>query len=251
MKFIFFSDVHGNLEALESFLDHIDKIQYDRIYNLGDIIGYGANPNECIEIIHERGIPSVLGNHDDVVLDKYDPEMFNPDARSAVVWCQKNVREENIDFLRELKDFIWIDSALGKALVVHGSPVDKDEYVMSRWHAERAFGNMMSRDIAVAFVAHTHVPCCWRQTPDGTAEFIQPPEGGEPVVLNPTLKAIVNVGSVGQPRDGDSRGGFIIWDDEEHSVVYRRFTYPVSKAQRKIKEAGLPAVLADRLAEGF
>ena len=242
--------MHGNLEALEAFLDHIDDMEYDLIYNLGDTIGYGANPNECIEIVQERGIPSVLGNHDDVVLDKYDPEMFNPDARDAVHWCRKNVREENIDILRGLTDFIWIDSALGKALVVHGSPTDKDEYVMSRWHAERAFVNMMSRDIAVAFVAHTHVPCCWVQGPDGAAEFITPDEK-EPVRLNPTLKAIVNVGSVGQPRDGDPRGGFVLWDDQKHTVRYFRFNYPISKAQRKIKEAGLPAFLADRLAEGF
>jgi predicted phosphodiesterase len=251
MKFVLFSDVHGNLEALESFLEHIDRIQYDRIYNLGDIIGYGADPNECLELIQQRDIPCVVGNHDDVVLDKYDPEAFNPDARQALLWCRKTVREDNIDFLRTLKDFIWIDSALGKALLVHGSPVDKDEYVMSRWHAERAFVNMAARDIVVSFVAHTHQPCCWLQNPDGTAEFRPPPKSGEPVRLNPSYKAIVNVGSVGQPRDSDPRGGFVIWDDEEHSVLFRRFTYPVAKAQKKIREAGLPPFLADRLAEGF
>jgi diadenosine tetraphosphatase ApaH/serine/threonine PP2A family protein phosphatase len=167
------------------------------------------------------------------------------------MWCRKVVRDENIDFLRGLKDFIWIDSALGKALLVHGSPVDKDEYVMSRWHAERAFGNMMRRDIAIAFVAHTHVPCCWLQRPDGTADFVQPPINNEPVRLNPSLKAIVNVGSVGQPRDSDPRGGFVIWDDEDHTVIFRRFSYPIAKAQKKIIEAGLPHFLADRLSEGF
>jgi predicted phosphodiesterase len=251
LKFILFSDVHGNLEAFDTFLERIESIQHDRIYNLGDIIGYGANPNECIEIMMERDIPSVVGNHDDVVLDKYEPEMFNPDARRAVLWCRDQLTEMNRDYLRELKDFIWIDSMLGKVLIVHGSPMDKDEYVMSRWHAERAFVNMMTRDIAVAFVAHTHQPCIWVQTPDGAAEFMPPPEDGGPVALNKSAKAIVNVGSVGQPRDGDPRGGFVVWDDVAHVIEFHRFNYPISQAQRKIREAGLPRFLSERLAGGF
>ena len=251
MKFILFSDVHGNLEALEAFFEHIDKTEYDRIYNLGDIIGYGANPNECVELIQGRGIPSVVGNHDDVVLDKYEPENFNPDARQAVVWCRNNLREENIDFLRGLKDYIWIDSALGKILCVQGSPVDKDEYVVSRWHAERAFVDMMVRDIAVAFVAHTHKACCWMQQSDGSGLHLSPPEDGSAVRLEPSAQAIVNVGSVGQPRDGDPRGCYVIWDDEAHTAQFKRFSYAISKAQKKIRDAGLPAHLADRLGGGY
>lgn len=251
MKFVFFSDVHANLEALESFLEQTDRLQYDRIFNLGDIIGYGADPNECVEMIQQRSIPSVVGNHDDVVLDRYEPESFNPDARRAALWCRKTMREENMDFLRALKDFIWVDSALGKVLIVHGSPVDKDEYVMSRWHAERAFVDMMKRDIALAFVAHTHQPCCWLQKADGTADHRPQPADDEPIQLNPSLKAIVNVGSVGQPRDGDPRGCYVLWDDERHTIRFRRFTYPISKAQKKIRDAGLPAFLADRLAGGY
>lgn len=251
MKFILFSDVHGNLEALESFLEQIDKVQHDRIYNLGDIIGYGANPNECVELIQQKDIPSVVGNHDDVALDKYEPENFNPDARRAVLWCRNTMRDENMDFLRGLKDFIWVDSALGKILIVHGSPVDKDEYVISRWHAERAFVNMIQRDIALAFVAHTHQPCCWIQRADGTAEHRTQPRSDEVIQLNPSMKAIVNVGSVGQPRDGDPRGCFVVWDDMDHTIRFCRFSYQISKAQKKIRDAGLPAFLADRLAGGY
>lgn len=251
MIFVIFSDAHANLEALETFFEHTDRMQYDHIYNLGDLIGYGANPNECVEAVQRRGIPSVAGNHDDVALDKYDPDSFNPDARNAVEWCRKTIREENMDYLRGLKDFIWLDSSLGKVLIVHGSPVDKDEYVVSKWHAERTFDNMMKRDIALSFVAHTHKPCLWRQTPDGEAAHFTPPEDGAAVALNPACKAVVNVGSVGQPRDGDPRGCYVVWDDDAHTVQFKRFAYPISKAQKKIRDAGLPAFHADRLAGGY
>jgi diadenosine tetraphosphatase ApaH/serine/threonine PP2A family protein phosphatase len=140
---------------------------------------------------------------------------------------------------------------LGKILIVHGSPVDKDEYVVSKWHAERAFVDMVTRDIALAFVAHTHQPCCWLQRADGTAEHRTPPENNEEIRLNPSLKAIVNVGSIGQPRDGDPRGCYVTWDDERHTIRFYRFSYQISKAQKKIRDMGLPPFLADRLAGGY
>jgi len=250
MKIIIFSDVHGNIDALETFLGIATGLEHERMYNLGDTVGYGAAPNECVEAVRSRNIKSVAGNHDDVVLGRYEPVRFNPDARRAVLWSRNELREENIDYLRNLGDYVWMDSALGKSLLVHGSPVDKDEYVISKWNAEQAFAAMIERDIAVAFVGHTHRPCLWIQELDGTAVFRPQNKIEGEITLDPTLKVIVNVGSVGQPRDGNAQGCFVLWDDEIHSIRFVRFDYPVKAAQKRIRDAGLPRFLADRLEAG-
>lgn len=251
MKIIVFSDVHGNIDSFETFLGIADSLEHERMYNLGDTIGYGAGPNECVETVRTRNIPSVTGNHDDVVLGRYEPSRFNPDARRAILWCRNELREENMDYLRNLGDFIWIDSALGKSLLVHGSPVDKDEYVISKWNAERAFAAMIERDIAISFVGHTHKACLWIQELDGTPIFKPQCEIDGEISLDPTLKVIANVGSIGQPRDGTSQGCFVVWDDVRHTIRFHRFDYPVEQAQRRIRDAGLPGFLADRLESGY
>ncbi len=251
MKIIVFSDIHANIDAFEAFLKIADETEHERIFNLGDTIGYGAAPNECVELVRSRNIPSVTGNHDDVVLGRYEPVRFNPDGRRAILWCRSVLEERNYDFLRGLNDFIWMDSVLGKALLVHGSPVDKDEYVMSKWNADRAFNEMMERDITVSFVAHTHRAGLWLQTVDGTPVFRSESECEAEVALDPSLKVIINVGSVGQPRDGNPKGCFVEWDDTTHILKFRRFEYPVEKAQQRIRDAGLPRILADRLEGAF
>jgi predicted phosphodiesterase len=251
MKIIIFSDAHGNSDALEACLSLTDRTEHERIFNLGDTVGYGAGPNECIELVRSRNIPSVTGNHDDVVLGRYEPARFNPDARRAIMWCRSVLKEENFDFLRNLSDFIWIDSALGKALLVHGSPVDKDEYVTSKWNAERAFSAMMDRDITISFIAHTHRAGLWIQGVDGTPVFKSECECAQDTILDPSLKVLVNVGSVGQPRDGNSKGCFVVWDDVKHTISFHRFDYPVQAAQQRIRDAGLPRFLADRLEGGY
>jgi len=251
MKIIIFSDVHGNLEAFESFFGVLDGFEYERMYNLGDIIGYGADPNACVALLRDREIPSVTGNHEDAVLGRADPSGFNPDARRAVTWCREQLTQENLDYLRTIGDFMWVDSALGKTLLVHGSPVDKDEYLLNRRHAERAFESMTYKDISISFIGHTHRPCFWIQQPDGSAEFFPYDQEKTPVKLNPSLKVIVNAGSIGQPRDNNPMGCFVIWDDVKHTIEFRRFEYPIEKAQQKIYDAGLPRILADRLGEGY
>jgi predicted phosphodiesterase len=251
MKIIIFSDIHANIDALESFLGIADEIEHERMFNLGDTVGYGAAPNECVELVKSRNIQSVTGNHDDVAIGRYEPTRFNPDGRRAILWCRSVLKEQNFDFLRSLNDFIWMDSALGKALFVHGSPVDKDEYVMSRWNAERAFHEMMERDIAISFIAHTHRAGVWIQEADGAPVFRADSECPGGVELDPSLKTIINVGSVGQPRDKNPKGCFVEWDDGAHVVRFHRFDYPVAQAQQKIRDAGLPRILADRLESGF
>lgn len=251
MDIIIFSDIHANIDAFESFLKIADGMQHERIYNLGDTVGYGAAPNECVEAVNERNIASVTGNHDDVVLGRYEPARFNPDARRAVMWTRGVLKEQNNVFLRNLSDFIWIDSALGKALLVHGSPVNKDEYVTSKTNAEKAFSEMMERDITISFVAHTHRAGVWIQEMDGTPVFRTQSDCEDGVTLDPALKVVVNVGSIGQPRDGNPKGCFVVWDDMKHTLSFKRFEYPVQVAQQRIREAGLPHFFADRLEGGY
>ncbi|HOO55816.1 MAG TPA: metallophosphoesterase family protein [bacterium] len=251
MKIIIFSDIHANIDAFKAFLEIADGMEYERMYNLGDTVGYGAAPDECVQEIISRNIPSVTGNHDDVVLGRYEPSRFNPDARRAIMWCRTTMDQGNLDFLRAMNDFIWIDSNLGKALLVHGSPVDKDEYLMTKNNAERAFTAMMEQDISISFVGHTHKPCCWIQDVDGTPIFRQDSDCEENFQLNPALKVIVNVGSIGQSRDGNYQGCFVIWDDVRHTITFKRFDYPLETAKKRIIETGLPSILADRLQGGY
>ncbi len=250
MKIIVFADIHANLEALETFLKKADRSGSERLYCLGDIIGYGPDPNACVEIIRSRGIQCVTGNHEDVTLGRCDLDRFNPDARRAIAWTIDSLSEQNVIFLKSISDYLWIDSAMGKVLLVHGSPVSKDEYIISARQAEASFLSMTQRDISLCFVAHTHQPCAWIQKPDGEASFI-PVAGSREIQLKRTVKAIINVGSIGQPRDGNPQGCYVVWDDVKHTVKFSRFTYPFKKTQKKIIAASLPSIIANRLAYGF
>lgn len=250
MKIIIFSDIHGNLEAFEAFILKAASIDHERMYNLGDTIGYGADPNRCVELVKEHDIPSVTGNHEDVALGRSDGSMYNPDAKRAVMWCKNELSQKNLDLLRNFGDFIWLDCLSGKTLLVHGSPADKDGYIMNEKIACSAFEAMERQGIQTSFVGHTHRPCVWTRNPDGSAKCFIPTEPDQEITLSADSLAIVNVGSVGQPRDGNPDGCFIVWNDLEHSVKFVRFGYDVAMAQKKIRESGLPGTIADRLATG-
>ena len=251
MKIAIFSDIHGNLEAMEKFLALLDEQEKDAVYCLGDIVGYGADPNECVEGIRKRKIPSISGNHDDVVCGRIDPDDFNPDARRAIMWCREQMTPRNREYLCSLEDKLIIDTPIGRIFFVHGSPYDKDEYILSSWSALRSFEIMSTQNIAYAFIAHTHQPCLWLWK-DGERVLYLPYAPSQTIFqIAPELKVIVNVGSVGQPRDGVPYGCFVVWDTDERTVEFVRFVYDVDKAQQKILSAGLPRRLAARLACGL
>ncbi len=251
MKIIIFSDVHANLEAFEAFLKIADEMEYDRIFNLGDTVGYGADPNRCVEIMREREIPSVTGNHDDVVLGRYEPVNFNPDARRSILWARSVLTEDNKNYLRTLGDFLWVDSSLGKAILVHGSPDDKDDYIMTDVQAGEVFDSMSSRGVIYAFIGHTHKACYWLKDMDGGIKQINCDSDACSVKLRHGEAMICNVGSVGQPRDGTSKGCFIEWDDIGNSINFIRFEYDFSKTRKKIIDAGLPPLHGQRLGSGI
>ena len=242
MRFGIISDIHANLEALESVLTELKGV--DAYLCLGDIVGYGPNPNECVERIAALpNLSCVIGNHDQAALQEYDLEWFNAYARDAIVWTQQQLTPESKRFLRKLKPHLQVE----ELTLVHGSLPDPMEYITSAWEARFTFELMQT---PLCMVGHTHVAEYYRLE----AGRIQPEQvsllnGGE-IALEEGSRYIVNIGGVGQPRDGNPRAGFGIYDREQHRITVRRVEYPIEATQSKMEDAGLPQLLIQRLAVG-
>jgi predicted phosphodiesterase len=243
------SDIHGNLEALEAVLEDIPE-EVDAIYCLGDVIGYGASPNECCELIRERGIPVISGNHDLAVTDpETDLAWFNPVAAQAVEWTRDQITADNASFLYSLPR----EMEHRGAFFVHGSVRDPDEYILNSATAGDNLSVLKHEhpETPICFFGHTHVkaiaPFPQSQAPVGPSE---------PIDLSKDGPYLVNPGSVGQPRDGDVFASYVLAEGTEPdsertpSIAYRFVDYDLAGAQARIRDAGLPAVLADRLAQG-
>lgn len=233
------SDIHSNLEALESALAELDDAAVDEIICLGDIVGYGANPNECVEIIRERGIRSIAGNHDAVASGMEEPDYFNHIARLSILWTRTVLTKEHKEFLRALPRSI--DN--GGFLVVHGALTHADNYITGIEIAKDEYEHMEGAE--VCFFGHTHLGVCFEKDADGIRML-----GGERIVLKEGAQYLINPGSVGQPRDRDPRAAFIVYDDSAREVRCRRVEYDIPAAQKKIKDSGLSDALAMRLAIG-
>jgi len=221
------SDVHANLEAFESVLAEAKGLD---ILCLGDLVDYGANPNEVVELVRRRGIKSVMGNHDWAALNG-DTSMFNARAAMSSVWTRAHLTNQNLEFIRTLVPEFRTELEGTAAYFTHGSPDDRLwEYVDPKTHSD-LFGFYLSKlKVGLIGLGHTHVPYVWE-------------ERGK-VVFNP--------GSVGQPRDGDPKASFAVLraDGQEVRVEIRRVPYDVRKAASKIREAGLPESNATRLLSG-
>lgn len=243
MKTAIISDIHSNYAALESVMARIDTLRCDRIICPGDIIGYCADPNEVADIIRERCIVSIRGNHDIALLDPREAEDFNRYAQEAIFWTRGELSSENMHFMRTLKDQEQLDDII----IAHGSLLDPDEYVFSPFQAARSLEIAPCR---LSVVGHTHYPEVYRYEPSsGLCRDILSNEGE--VELEEGFRYLVNSGSVGQPRDGDWRAAFAVYDNEDHGKVWlHRVEYDVHATSDKIKQVGLPKMLADRLFEG-
>lgn len=233
------SDIHGNYEALEAVLrDMPDEV--DTVYCLGDVIGYGASPNECCDAVRKLGMPTITGNHDLAVTDpSTDLNWFNPVAAAAVIWTREQLSEENAAFLRSRPRMMQSHDAL----FVHGSVRDPDEYIINSISAEENL-EILSREypnVPICYYGHTHVKAV-APSPNGRVS------GGRAMDLRSGGPYLVNPGSVGQPRDGDTFASYVLADDGR--IVYRFVEYDIAKAQTRIRAAGLPEMLADRLAVG-
>ncbi len=245
MKYVIFSDIHGNLEALEAVLDHCAGCDAGFYVCLGDVVGYGANPNECIERVRAIGNSECLrGNHDAAVVDPDERSFFHEVALEGIAFTLGRLRDENKEFLAGLP-YVYVDHP--RFMAVHASPWRPHawEYVLDQIGAERAFNAMGSHRIA--FIGHSHAPVVFSD--DGEAERFLP---GEPLMLDTErLRYIINVGSVGQPRDGNPDASYAVYDDESESVHLFRVQYDREKAAEKILKAGHPPVLAERLLVGY
>ena len=246
MRYLVLSDIHANIDALESVLAAAPSGTWDRTLVLGDLVGYGAEPNAVIDRVRALNPLAVIrGNHDKAGCGLDDGSSFNHVARMAALWTYEALTDANREYLRTLPEGpVTIDDSLE---ICHGTPFDEDHYIFDGDDATRALD---AAERQVCLFGHTHLPVVFLRSPEVFDGFI--PEGPEPttVPIEAGVRYLVNVGSVGQPRDGDPRAAFGIYDAEARSMLLRRVPYPVDAAQRRILAAGLPASLANRLAIG-
>ncbi len=247
MRYLVLSDIHSNLEALEAVLRAAAAQKYDRVLALGDLVGYGADPNAVVERMRALNPAAVVrGNHDKAAAEIGDTHDFNEVARAAAQWTQHMLTAENRQYLAALPAGpVLVDELIE---LCHGSPRDEDLYIFSDVEAVRA---LRASRRPVCFFGHTHVALAARLLEQAQAQ-IELPKGHPEfeIVVREGQKHLINPGSVGQPRDGDSRASYAIADVERRQILVCRVSYPIHVAQAKILAAGLPSILAHRLAMG-
>jgi predicted phosphodiesterase len=235
------SDIHGNIEALEAVLAELQDV--DAIICCGDIVGYGANPNDCCDLIRGLGVCCVAGNHDLASTIDLDVTWFNSEARRVAMWTAENLSRANFDYVASLKTRIVIDDFE----IMHGTPEDVSYYVFTARDAGAAFERMSAR---LGFCGHTHIAAYFRRSLGSRFASGKAASIGRVVTWGDNESLLVNPGSVGQPRDGDPRASYALYVPEERRIEIRRVSYNVPKAQAKIRAAGLPTYFAERLALG-
>lgn len=250
MRVLVISDIHSNVEALEACLSAAPR--YDLVVNLGDIVGYGANPNEAVQRARELGGYVVRGNHDKAASGIMDLTDFNPLAGMAALWTRNQLTPENLEWLRQLPQGPIRVPELADAQFVHGSPIDEDEYLVT---PNDAVESLLAVPVPVTFFGHSHVQGAFSSQTgeEGSLRPVYASVGqAESVdwILEEGTHYLINPGSVGQPRDGDWRAGFAIFDSGAKTVSFHRVPYDLKTAQERIRAANLPPRLATRLATG-
>lgn len=239
MLYAILGDIHSNFDALGAVLEEIKKDRVDGILSVGDIVGYGAEPGPCIKTVSEVVSAIVAGNHDYAAVGKTDIEYFNPEAKKAVLWTSRQLSQEENRYLSNLPLIIELDGMT----LVHGSLhlPELFAYIRTFYDAELCFRGLKNE---VCFVGHSHVPVIIMR--DSTIRAVNDPE----VSLRDVSKAIVNVGSVGQPRDRNPKACYVLYNTAERSVKFKRVEYDIARASEKIIEAGLPPFNAERIRWG-
>lgn len=240
MRVAVLSDIHGNLEALEAVLAEVDQIGVDQVYSLGDIVGYGPSPGACVEIVRRRVAVSLMGNHDAAVAGLTSLEDFNEFARSAVAWTAGRLDDGQIEYLGSLP-YLHREPDL---LLVHASPIEPE-----RWHYIHGLADIDEHFAAfterLCFVGHSHRPGVYTIRGERGVTWRAKCES-----LLPGLRCLVNAGSVGQPRDNNPQASYVLYDAASGSLEVRRVAYPVEKTQERMRAAGIPGFLVDRLGAG-
>jgi len=273
MRAVILSDIHANLEALNAVLGAAGE--WDALWNLGDMVGYGGSPNEVLDLIRPLATLTVRGNHDRVCSGLTSSLNFNPTARAAAMWTLDELSPDNLVWLRsvpqgpvsselggpepggpESPEFegMWREQATGKTRVTlaHGSPLNEDQYIMNM---RDAWAPLQQMTTAITFVGHTHIQGGFSQKEHNWHEVrprFRSRKGADlcTLAIPPGTRHLINPGSVGQPRDGDWRAAFAVYDSDSCEVVYHRVPYDLAAAQGRILMAGLPERLAARLREG-
>ncbi|GIW72073.1 MAG: metallophosphatase family protein [Planctomycetota bacterium] len=239
MKVAIISDIHGNGDALRAVLADIEAEQAERLVCLGDVVGYGAEPGWCVAALRERGVPTVAGNHDYAAIGKTNINYFNAYAREATLWTRRMMSEEDRTFLANLP-LVEVQDGF---TMVHGTLYAPElfDYILTTYDA---YLSLQLLETPVCFLGHSHVPInfVW----DETVTFHHETD----FVIREGQKVLVNVGSVGQPRDDNPDACYAIYETEERRVRIKRVKYDVEAAARRIREAGLPAALGERLKVG-
>lgn len=242
MRYAVVSDVHANLEALQVVLDDIDARRPDAVICLGDFVGYGPDPVPCVDRLRNRLAGAVVGNHDLAALQELDIADFNPFAQAAILWTREQLTEPVRSYLHALPRQVTPDGFVA----VHGSVRDPvEEYILDSNTARASFEAAPFR---LCLVGHTHVPAVF--VSDSSGVLAEPLLPEQPLELETGRRYIVNVGSVGQPRDGDPRAAYAWLDEPAETITLIRLEYPLHQTQQKMAAAGLPAMLAERLAYG-
>lgn len=241
MRLAFISDVHANLEALTAVMRDMEEQHIEKVFFLGDAVGYGADPNKCIRLIHNLCEIKLLGNHDYVALGLENPTQFNLMARQSILWTQSELKRKSIEIMSDFEmDAVFLDYFL-----VHATPENPSEwgYMLTVEEATRNF-DAFTQDFC--FVGHSHIPAVFCRRPDGRVEIF----AEQSWQAESDCRYIVNVGSVGQPRDGNPYACYLMAQTEDNSFEYRRIPYELETAQIKMKKARLPEFLITRLANG-
>ena len=246
MRYLIFTDIHGNLEAYLALLKFIQRKKIDHYLFLGDLVGYGASPNEIIQKIQNlKPISMIRGNHDKAVCGLDSTETFNPIAASAIQWTKLNLKKKNSDFLFRLRQGPMIVN--GQISICHGSPFDEDYYIFGEFDAAEAFAYIKT---PICFFGHTHFPYVYTEK-DSYVEGTFLIGNSNEIKIEKDKRYLINPGSVGQPRDRNSRASCAIYDSKTNKVKFFRLEYDIEEAQRKIKENHLPIALAERLSVGI
>jgi diadenosine tetraphosphatase ApaH/serine/threonine PP2A family protein phosphatase len=244
MRYAFISDVHSNLEALLAVLNEIDRKDVAEIVCLGDIVGYNANPNECIELISGRGIKCIMGNHDARASGLEEADDFAYLARDAILWTQRQLKQKNISFLKDLPRTLFFHD--DKLLAVHGSINSTDEYIFSGEDVAVNFKRMKEARVKICFFGHTHIKMAYAMNGEDINVIYD-----DNITVEDDRMYLVNPGSIGHPRDGDPRPTFLIYDTDAENMEFFRVTYDIDKCYEKVIKAGLPIELAERLITGY
>jgi predicted phosphodiesterase len=246
MRYLVLSDIHANITALDAVLE-VAQGHWEKAVCLGDLVGYGPDPNEVIERVRALGALTIRGNHDKAVSGQANPEEFNPMARNAVLWTRDRLSPENFDYIEKLPKG---PVAEGGFNMIHGAFHDEDEYVFA---PEQALDGLLSTPTPATFFGHTHIQGGFTLRGEELGVLHCKPTAGKPtstLAIEPGITYLLNPGSIGQPRDGDPRAAFAMADLERQSVEFWRVPYKIEDVQKRMADGGLPEPLILRLSFG-